>query len=317
MYFMRLILILACVIVLSACGEEAPEQQAAAPVSQSSTANDQAQTVTNPSSASASKSAGGVTVKIIPENPTSTGCLRAIIQGEPGRSAVIWKVNNERVSSGNVGQLCGDNYKSGDNVTVVVGTNEKGAQASVTIANSPPRIIDISSTPEEIFAGTDISVTPMAEDADGDDVDFTYQWLINGEEDPLMTASTLPGEKFTKGDTVQVLIVPNDFYDDGPTYKSFVTSIPNAAPVITSQPPEGISSLEYQYQVEASDPDDNQFTYRLDEAPAGMSIDETSGLIKWSLMDVNPGEYIIAIVVTDPDGAEGAQEYKLTLGEPK
>jgi hypothetical protein len=32
---------------------------------------------------------------------------------------------------------------------------------------------------------------------------------------------------------------------------------------------------------------------------------------------VNPGEYTIAIVVTDPDGAEGAQEYKLTLGEPQ
>ena len=52
----------------------------------------------------------------------------------------------------------------------------------------------------------------------------------------------------------------------------------------------------------------------LDEAPEGMSIDENGGLISWPLHDVTPGEYIIAIVVTDPDGAETAQEYSLTLG---
>ena len=87
-----------------------------------------------------------------------------------------------------------------------------------------------------------------------------------------------------------------------------------AAPQITSAPPQGITSLDYIYQVEVSDPDDSEFTYRLDAAPEGMAIDESSGLIQWSLVDVSPGDYTIAIVIADLEGAEAAQEYTLSLG---
>jgi hypothetical protein len=316
MYFIRMILLFVCSIVLSACGEDTPVQPPATPNPQAASANEPIATTSNPQTKSVSQSSGGVTVKILPENPTSTGCLRAVIQGVPGRSAVIWKVNAEVVATGTDTQLC-SSYKRNDAVTVEVGTNDKGAQASVTIGNSLPRVVDISSTPKQLFAGSDISVSPVAEDADGDEVSFSYQWLINGEADPLLVESTLPGSRFTKGDTIQVLIVPNDFYDDGPTYTSYAQSIPNAAPQVTSQPPQGISSLDYRYQVEVSDPDDNTFNYRLAEAPQGMSIDATSGLIQWSLAGVTPGDYTIAIVVSDPQGVEAAQEYKLTLGAPQ
>jgi hypothetical protein len=311
MRFVFLILAVLSCVVLSACGEE-PQKQSAPKVeaATSDTSQNEAETKNVPPA----QSAGGVTVEILPENPTSSGCLRAVIQGHPGRSAVIWKVNGETVSSGTDTQLCSDQYKRYDNVTVSVGTNDVGAQASVSIGNSPPRIVDISSSASGIFAGVDVTVTPVAEDVDGDQVDFTYQWLINGEDDPVLTEATLPGSKFTKGDTIQVLIVPNDFFDDGPTYESYAQVVPNAAPQITSQPPQGITSFDYVYQVVVSDPDDSEFTYRLDAAPEGMTIDEKSGLIQWSLVDVSPGDYTIAIVVADSEGIEGAQEYTLTLG---
>ena len=82
-------------------------------------------------------------------------------------------------------------------------------------------------------------------------------------------------------------------------------------------PPQGIASLDYRYQIEVSDPDDSTFTYRLDHAPEGMTIDESSGLIEWSLAEVAPGDYTIAIIAADSDGAETAQEYTLTLGAPQ
>ena len=308
MSFLRFILIGFVCIVLSACGEEAPgpqtEPEAQEAVEKVPTAEQQVP---------AEQSAGGVKVTILPDNPTATGCLSIMIQGNPGRSAVVWKINGEIVSSRFSSQLCSDHYKRGDRVTVEVGTKDQGAQASVAIANSPPKVIDISSTPDEIFAGRDVSVVPVAEDVDGDTVDFSYQWLINGDADPLLTEAILPGDKFTKGDTIQVQIVPNDFYDDGPTYESHSQLVPNAPPQITSQPPAGITSLDYRYQVAASDPDDSSFTYRLEEAPDGMTIDEQTGLIKWDLTDATPGMHTIAIIVSDPDGAEAAQEYTLTL----
>ncbi|MDG5467732.1 Ig domain-containing protein [Deltaproteobacteria bacterium IMCC39524] len=256
-------------------------------------------------------------MSIIPANPTASDCLRVVIQGSPGRSAVAWSVNGSIVSTGSDTGICPEHYRRDDIVTVEVGTKDQGAKASVTIGNSPPRIVDISSSPDEIFAGTDIHVEPIAEDADDDDVTFSFQWLINGEENPNYTEATLPGNAFIKGDELQVLVTPNDFYVDGPVYESYATHVPNAPPRIISEPPIEISSLDYLYQVEVSDPDDSQFTYRLDEGPEGMEIDPASGLVSWSLSDVEPGEYKIAIIVTDPEGAEGAQEYNLTLGAPQ
>ena len=312
MPFVRRAMIALCIVMLVACSEETPAPQEAAPAAQPTAAGDQPAAI-NPVSLPADQSAGGVTVRILPVNPTTKDCLQAVIQGVPGRNAVIWTINGENVLSGTDNELCNGGYHRDDTVTVEVGTHDQGARASVMIANSPPRVVNISSTPAEIYAGTDISVIPVAEDADGDSVDFSYQWLINGVADPLLTQATLPGNRFTKGDTVQVLIVPNDFFDNGPTYESFAQPIPDAAPRITSQPPQGITSLDYRYQVEVSDPDDNEFSFRLAEAPEGMTIDATSGLIAWSLVDAKPGTHTIAIIVADPDGAEAAQEYTLTL----
>ena len=310
MHFIRFSLLFFCAILLHACGEEAKEQSVPKPIPQA-TAERSAIETSAPKVVSMSK--GNVSVKILPEYPISTGCLQAVIQGNPGRNVVIWKVNSEVVSSGTNTQLCSDNYKRDDTVTVEVGTNDRGAQASVSIGNSLPRIVSVSST-AEIYAGTDVTVVPEAEDDDEDSIDFTYQWLINGEADPVLAQATLPGDKFTKGDTIQVLIVPNDFFDDGPAYKSPSLQIPNAPPSILSVPPPGITSFDYRYQVEVSDPDDNTFTYRLDEAPVGMSIDENSGLLEWSLADVAPGDYTIAVIAADSEGVETAQEYTLSLG---
>ncbi len=317
MFVTRLFLISLLGILLTACEKDPPAQQAPGPISGQKASNPQGQSVTNPQPAPTTQSVGGVKVKIMPENPTSTGCLRAAIEGLPGNSNVVWTVNNEAVPTGAGTQLCNDHYKRDDLVSVQVGTVDQGAQASVTIANSPPRIVGISSTPGEIFSGTDVVVEPAADDADGDVVGFTYQWLINGDADPLLTESKLPGDRFTKGDQLQVLIVPYDSFGEGPTYESYVTTVPNAAPRITSEPPQEITALDYQYQVAVSDPDDSTFTYRLPEAPTGMTIDTVKGLIRWSLVGVPPGPYRIAIVVTDPDGAEGAQEYSLTLTAPQ
>jgi hypothetical protein len=314
MRFVYLALFVICGFSLVACGEETSTSVSTTPVAQSTVAEIVQQGARIKPVAN---SGDDVSVRILSEDPTSTGCLQAVIQGVPGRSGVIWTVNDTVVASGTETKLCNDHYGRGDQVTVQVGTTDQGATASVKIANSPPRVVDISSTPDEIYAGTEISVTPVAEDIDGDEVDFTYQWLINGEADPKLTESVLPGEMVSKGNMIQVQIIPNDFYEDGPTYESYAQPVPNAAPRVTSAPPEGIASLDYRYQVEVTDPDDTQFTYRLDEGPEGMTIDPASGLISWSLVDVAPGDYTITIIVTDPEGAEGAQGYTLSLGAPQ
>lgn len=313
-YSFRMIVAIFCLLSLVACGDDSKPELKKPDVDRMPTAK---QDSTESRQASMAQVTGRVKLQILPDNPKAVDCLRVMVEGQPNRPGVRWQVNGKLLAEQTGDQLCGDFFKRDDMVTAEIGTDDAGASMTVTISNTPPRVTDISATPDQVVSGQPLTVVPVAEDVDGDTVDFSYQWVVNGNADPMLTEATLPGSSFTKGDTVQVLIVPNDFYDDGPTYESYAMLIPNAAPQITSLPPQGITSLDYRYQVEVSDPDDSTFNFRLAEAPQGMSINEASGLILWSLVGVKPGDYTITIIVADPEGAEAAQEYKLTLGDPQ
>lgn len=312
MRIIRLMSLLGLAAVLSACGDDpAPS----APATQAAPAVAAPQAAPTGSGAATDYSTGGVTVQILPENPTSSDCVNVVIQGVPGRAAIVWLVNDQHALSGTQSQLCGDSFRRGDRVTVNVGTRDQGAAATVMIGNSLPRVVGMTATPDGVHAGTTITVEPQVEDPDGDTITYRYQWLINGQPDSLLIDPFLPGEKVVRGDRLQLQIIPNDGYGDGPVYMSYEMQVPNAPPRITSLPPETITSLDYRYQVEVADPDDSAFTYRLAAAPEGMRIGETTGLIEWSLAGVAPGEYTIAIVVADPAGLETAQEYRLALSK--
>jgi hypothetical protein len=249
-------------------------------------------------------------VVIQPAQPTSSDCLRVIIQGQPVQASYQWDVNGQRVMAGKPGELCGDSFKRGDTVAVHV----DGAAATVSIGNSPPKVTGISATPKQLYAGLDVEVFPVAEDRDGDEVEFRYQWLINDQPDPMQTEARLPGSSFVKGDRIQVRITPYDGQNDGPAYQSYVMPIPNAPPRILTQPPQQFEALEYSYQFKASDPDGDKVNYTLEKSPPGMTVNRATGLISWPLSGVRPGSYPVKIAVRDPDGAEAFQEFTLTLG---
>ena len=208
----RLVLIGFLCTMLGACGEDAPQPPPATPADAPAASSQAAGSGKAPQAAAKGhgSGSGGVSVIILPENPTAKGCLRAAIHGVPGSSLVTWSVNGIMVASGTDTQLCGKkSYVRSDQVTVNVGTSDVGASATVVIGNSLPRIVDVSSIPEEIVSGVEVTVTPVAEDDDGDDVDVSYQGLINGEPDPQFTDASLPAGSFAKGDRLQVQIVPN------------------------------------------------------------------------------------------------------------
>jgi len=161
-------------MILSACGEDVPQQSLSPQPTNAASQTDSPVESQQSIAKDTNSGSGGVSVTILPENPTSKGCLRATIHGVPGSSLVVWSVNGKALDSAKGTQLCSENYARNDQVTVTVGTSDVGASATVSIGNSLPRIVDISSSPEEIFAGVEVTVTPVAEDHDGDDVDFTY-----------------------------------------------------------------------------------------------------------------------------------------------
>ena len=93
--------------------------------------------------------------------------------------------------------------------------------------------------------------------------------------------------------------------------------MPNAPPVIESQPPLEFKSAIYRYDVRAVDPDGDPLTYSLDAPPQGMTIDAATGRLVWALQGVPAGEYTVNIVVEDAGGAKAFQDYRLTLAPPQ
>jgi RHS repeat-associated protein len=102
----------------------------------------------------------------------------------------------------------------------------------------------------------------------------------------------------------------------GLTLQSFQITVNslNNAPIITSNPDlEAIANLPYQYQVEAQDSDGDSLSYRLENAPNGMTIDADTGLLTWTANNSQIGQIPVTIIVKDSQGAETRQTYTLNV----
>jgi len=70
----------------------------------------------------------------------------------------------------------------------------------------------------------------------------------------------------------------------------------------------------YQYQVNAADPNGDPVTYRLETAPADMTIESETGLLTWEPDAAEP--VTVVIRVEDRYGAYTRQSYTIAVSEP-
>jgi PKD repeat protein len=92
---------------------------------------------------------------------------------------------------------------------------------------------------------------------------------------------------------------------------------PNLTPTITSVPvTTATENLLYNYDVEASDPNvGDVVTFSLDAAPAGMTIDPTTGLIQWTPDSLQLGDNDVTVRVEDAEGLYDTQAFTVTVEE--
>ena len=90
----------------------------------------------------------------------------------------------------------------------------------------------------------------------------------------------------------------------------------NIAPNITSTAPDTVrvgSNLEY--QVTATDAENDPLTYFLAEAPEGVTIASDTGLVSWTPTEEQTGEQTISVKVVDGRGGSDTQSFVLTVDE--
>jgi hypothetical protein len=249
-------------------------------------------------------------LEIVPKNPTRYTTLVLASRGfNPADAKVEWLVNERVVSTGQ-SQFNASDASRGDRVQAKA--HLKGLEIpsdTVEVRNTPPEITSVKLMPEILSAGDALYVETASRDADGDPVTISYEWTINGQ--PAGSGQRLePTPK--RGDKISVKATPYDGADQG---KPVVLEreIANMPPLIVGHTESKFDGAVYSYQVKASDPDGDALVYSLAAAPIGMTIDSSTGLIKWPVPPEFKGEAGAEIVVSDDHGGTARFNLKINL----
>jgi hypothetical protein len=197
------------------------------------------------------------------------------------------------------------------------GTSESApARESTTVGNQRPEVLGLRVDPlEEVARGGTVVVSPHAQDADGDALEFRYRWTVNGR--PLEEeGETLATQGLRRGDEILVEVIASDGEAESARFASAPVRVGNAPPTIVSSPGAGFEGGVFRYRLEARDPDgDRGLRYRLLSAPEGMTLDPVLGEIRWKPRHDQAGTHTVDVAVEDPAGGSGAQKFEVTVRE--
>ena len=166
-------------------------------------------------------------------------------------------------------------------------------------SNMRPRIQFVKILPDNIYGDTAATVNFSAEDPEGVQINTSFQWYINGRRRIGQASRRLPHAFFGRGDKLIVELTVSDGENTVSEFSPEVVVL-NSPP--TMELPGQISAL-HGFQVEASDPDRDRLSFRLDDAPVGLTIDSSGVLSYVATQDSTVGgDYNMTITATDPSG---------------
>ncbi len=265
-----------------------------------------------------------MSVQILPERPVADNDFSLLIQskdpdGDPISYDYQWLKNDQEIAGENKCFLAKGTFRKGDffRVRVVASDGKKRGQTflspAVQVMNSRPVLQEVSIGPTVAHTNDHLKVSARGFDKDGDSIYYAYQWEINGSSALEERGETLERTPLKKGDTVAVLVTPDDRETLGVPKRSEPVPIVNSPPVIVSSPPASPEGNIYLYQVKATDPDQDPLKFTLKRGPSGMVIDVNTGLLRWEMKAENRGTHVIEIEASDNEGANCIQLYSVTV----
>jgi hypothetical protein len=107
-------------------------------------------------------------------------------------------------------------------------------------------------------------------------------------------------------------LTPSDGETDG---KPIILhrEIINLPPTITESLKHEFDGSIFTQRIKANDPDGDALVYSLKSAPPGMTINDSSGFIKWKVPDDFTGTQSFSVSVSDGHGGEVAQNFNLKI----
>ena len=188
---------------------------------------------------------------------------------------------------------------------------EPAQGSSVADRNSPPEIRGVRFVGGDGRPGNTLGVETEGHDADGDPVQFEIAWQKNGQPAGSGNRLTAPVKR---DDKVTVTITPFDGKERG-TAATFSREIINTPPAIEGQEQFQVSDNDVIFHIRASDADDDPLMYSIKDAPAGMSIERSTGWVRWVTSPGMPGKVPFTVTVSDGSGGEATARFSVTISE--
>jgi hypothetical protein len=259
---------------------------------------------------------------ILPENPRSSTLLQVDVKlggGEVERMEYQWLRNGNPIPGAIEPILGTEQVRKGDFIAVTVRAKQSGGNRyeqtsdSVVIGNSQPVATFAGVEPGAPKSSEQLKALSAGYDPDHDEVDFVYQWIVNGDPLAGQDEQFLASKHITRGDRVQVAVTPYDGEEFGMTLRSAPVVVGNSPPKIVSDPPAHREDGIFRYAVKTEDADGDPLQFSLrGEAPQGLEIDPVTGLIQWKpATPESEFSYIFQVVAEDPEGATSIQEITL------
>lgn len=263
-------------------------------------------------------------LSLLPAEPMAGEPVRAEVHtSDPDGDNVTleyhWSLNH-RALSVTQNEVTLAKGRRGDRLSVSVVASDgrtlsQPASAEAEFGNRAPRLTGLSLEPSgEVRAGRDIVALPIAEDRDGDPIDFEFSWSVNGE--PAETVdNVLPTQGLGRGDTISVSVVASDGIDRSRRLSSPPIELANAPPQVERRTIDVDESGTFQHQITARDPDGDKLLYRLRNGPEGMTVGRTTGHVEWTPTLEQAGLHVIEIEVDDLHGGSVLFSFSLTVGD--
>lgn len=264
-------------------------------------------------------------IAISPEEPSAEDALSLglrVIDPDRDRLSmeVVWYRNGSVYDDSNRESIDPGEFQRGDSVWAQVEISDgiervEAATDPVTIRNAPPRVDAIRFKPAQPTAADVVDAEIEGADADGDAVEWSYRWLVDGRPLANASATRLPAGVIKRGSRLAIEVSGNDGNEVGEWTSSAEITVANAAPRILTQPVYGLASPgRYLYEIKAKDSDgDEPLRFELLDGPAGMDVDSASGALTWLLPSDAKGSFPVEIAVSDPNGARSVQRWSLDI----
>jgi len=176
--------------------------------------------------------------------------------------------------------------------------------------NRPPVVESVAFEPDPPQTGGSVRVVPKVSDPDGDEVNLSYAWTVNGQ--PVEDAAGDVLERPLKeGDVLQVEIRADDLLEE--VTEQFEVTVSNGPPrlrLVGQQIREGA----YEARLEASDPEGEPLDWVLEEGPEGMAVDAAGSVLRWPVPDNVQGTFPIRVTAKDPAGNEAYLQWTIDIG---